>query len=252
MVEDTRKRGIIAVIQARMGSRRLPGKVLMPIVGKPMLWHIVNRLKYSKLIDHIIIATTTKKKDAPIRIMAQKNNFPYYAGSEEDLLDRFYQASKTFRPDGVLRVTADCPLVDPKITDNLIDFFLKNKEKYEYVSNARPESSFPHGLDVEVISFALLKRLWKEVEGQFNREWFTPIIFKNPQRFKIFCMKNNIDLSHIRLTVDYPEDLELVRYIYQNLYSDKACFYLRDIINLLSRDEKREEHQNVSPIFRGK
>jgi len=228
----------IAIIQARMGSKRLPGKVLMPIRGKPVLWHIANRLKFSKLIDRIIIATSGRENNKPISKMAEKYGFTCFEGSEEDLVDRFYQASVQFGADKVVRISADCPLIDPKITDSVIDFFIKNRDKYEYVSNARPFASYPHGLDVEVFSFRLLERLWKEIKDPFRREWFTTVIFENPKKYKVFCIKNKKDLSQIKLTLDYPEDLELVKYIYENLYSENRCFYLADILELLSKNEK--------------
>ena len=186
-----KKNKVVAVIQARMGSRRLPGKVLAPILGKAMLWHIVNRLEYSRRINQIVIATTDKESEEPVRAMARQNNFPYYAGSEEDLVDRFYQAAKVFNADIIVRITADCPLVDPEITDNVINFFLSNRNDYDYVSNARPHASFPHGLDVEVFSFLLLEQLWKEIGDPFLREWFTTVIFENPASYRIFCVKND-------------------------------------------------------------
>lgn len=219
-----------------MGSSRLPGKVLKDIVGKPMLWHIVNRLSYSKLINQAVIATTTKDRDRPIIEMAKENNIPYYAGSEEDLVDRFYQAAMLFKAAAVVRITADCPLAEPRLVDKLIEFFLKNSNNYDYVSNSRPQPTYPHGLDVEIFSFSLLEKLWKEIKDPFRREWFTNVIFENPKAYRTFCLKNDVDLSHIRLTVDNKEDLELVRYIYQNLYSDSACFFLEDILRLKSKN----------------
>jgi len=170
--------------------------------------------------------------------MAKQNNFPYYAGSERDLVDRFYQASRIYKADVIVRITADCPLVDPKITDKVIDLFLKNMNKYDYVSNSYPQPSYPHGLDVEVFSFSLLRKIWQEIQDSFRREWFTTVIFENPQNYRIFCVKNDINLSNLRLTVDYPEDLELVRYIYQNLYSNNICFFLEDILRLFSENRK--------------
>ncbi len=232
------KPNIIAIIQARMGSSRLPGKVMMDIVGKPLLWHIVNRLKYSKLINKIVVATGNGEENDVIEGLCKRYNIDYYRGSEEDLIDRYYQTSKLFDADVVVRAPADCPLVDPEIVDKVIDFFLKNINSYDYVNNSRPHITYPHGLDVETFSFCLLEKLWREIKDPFRREWFTTVIFENPEKYKISCLKNDVDLSHLRLTVDYKEDLELIRYIFQNLFTDNVCFSLKDILELYSRNQK--------------
>lgn len=224
------------IVQARMGSTRLPGKVLIPVLDKPIIWHIVNRLRYSKLIDEIIIATTTKDGDEPIIDMAKKYSIPYYAGSEEDLIDRFYQASKLFNLDIVVRIAADRPVIDPQIVDKVINFFLKNLSDYDCVNNINPYQTYPHGLIVEVFSFFLVERLWKEIKDPLGREWFTTVIYENPQKYRIFCIKSDKKLPHLRLTLDYQEDLELIRYIYQCLYPEKSCFLLKDILALYSQN----------------
>ena len=233
---DVKKTKIIAIAQCRMGSKRLPGKVLAEVAGKPMLWHIVDRLRRSRLVDEVVIATSSTAENLPIVRMAEESGMPYYAGSEADLMDRFYWAGLKFSADAVVRITADCPLVDPRIVDKVVGCFLENRPRYEYVSNCRPAASYPHGLDVEVISFGLIERLWNETKDPFRREWFTTNIFENPQKYPQFCLKSEKDLSHIRLTVDYPEDLELVRYVFGKLYSENSCFYLEDILKLFSED----------------
>jgi len=227
---------IIAIVQARMNSTRLPGKVMMDIMGKPMLWHIVNRLGYSKLINKVIVATSTNKENDLIEKFCIKNNIEIYRGSESDLVDRFYRVATQSTADVIVRVTADCPLIDPRLTDKVIEFFIKEEDKYDYISNSRPQPTYPHGLDVEVFSFSLLNRLWFELKDSFLREWFTVEVFQNPQKYRIFCIKNEKDLSHLRLTVDYEEDLELIRYIYGKLYSEGTCFYLEDILRLWSEN----------------
>ena len=228
---------IIAIVQGRMGSSRLPGKVMMDIVGKPLLWHIVNRLKYSKLIDKTVVATGDGRENDIIEDMCKEYDYTCYRGSEDDLTDRFYQVSKLFNAGVIVRITADCPLVEPGIVDKVINFLLENIDNYDYVSNCRPQPTFPHGLDVEVFRYSLLERLWKEIKDPFLREWFTTVIFENPEKYKIFCIKNDVDLSHLRLTVDYKEDLALVRYIFKNLYTENACFFLKDILDLYSQDQ---------------
>jgi len=231
------KINIIAVVQARMGSSRLPGKVMMDLVGKPLLWHIVNRLEYSELIDRIVVATGKGKENDVIEGLCKEYNFTCYRGSEDDLTDRFYQVSKQFGANVIVRVTADCPLVDPGLVDKLTEIFMENIDSYDYVSNCRPQSTFPHGLDAEVFSYTLLEKLWREIKDPFRREWFTTVIFENPEKYNLFCLKNDVNLSHLRLTVDYKEDLELVRYIFRNLYTENACFTLQDILELYSRKQ---------------
>jgi spore coat polysaccharide biosynthesis protein SpsF len=231
------KINVIAIVQARMGSSRLPGKVMMGLVGKPLLWHIVNRLEYSKLIDRIVVATGDGRENDIIENMCKEYDYTCYRGSEDDLTDRFYQVSKHFGANVIVRVTADCPLVDPGLVDKLIEIFMENIDSYDYVSNCRPQSSFPHGLDAEVFSYSLLEKLWREIKDPFRREWFTTVIFENPEEYKIFCIKNDVNLSHLRLTVDYKEDLELVRYVFRNLYTENTCFALKDILELYSRNQ---------------
>jgi spore coat polysaccharide biosynthesis protein SpsF len=264
--KNKKDKNVVAIVQARMGSTRLPGKVLMKVVGKPMLWHIVNRLRYCKKIDRIVVATTKNKSDDRIEELCFKYKIDIYRGRNKDLIDRFYQASKLFKADVVVRITADCPLVDPKIVDKLISFFLNNK--YDYVSNNRPQASYPQGLDVEALSFSLIEKLWYQLKDPFRREWFTTVVFENPQKYRIFCLKNSCNLSHLRLTVDYKEDLELIRFIYQKLYNKNRCFSLSDILRLYSKnkeifhinqkykkdqqyiDELKKRRKDVPSIFR--
>ena len=227
---------VIAIAQCRMGSKRLPGKVLADVCGKPMLWHLVNRLRYSSLTDEVVVATSSSDENRPIVDLCAKSQIPCYAGSEEDLIDRFYRTCLQFSADAVVRITADCPLVDPSLVDKVVGTFLDNRGKYDYVNNCRPFSTYPHGLDVEVISFGLIEKLWKEVKDPFRREWFTTVIFENPGTYSQLCLKSEKNLSNIRLTVDYPEDLELVRYIFGKLYSEGACFSLADILKLMNED----------------
>jgi len=157
----------LGIIQARMDSKRLLGKVLKDIVGKPMLWHIVDRLKWAKLIDKTIIATSNDQSDKPIIAFARENKIDHYAGSTNDLLDRFYQAARKFKPETLVRITADCPLIDPVIVDRVIKYYLDG-EQFDYVSNARPKATYPAGLDVEIYSFEAFERAWREVEDPFR------------------------------------------------------------------------------------
>ena len=234
---------VSAIIQARMSSTRLPGKVAKNILGKPMLYRIFERLTYCKKLDKIIIASSINKKDDKIENICKKYNMPIYRGKEQDLIDRFYQTLKILKSEAILRITADCPLVDPKIIDKIIDIY--NYYKYDYISNNRPNASWPQGLDCEIISAALIKRLWRNLADSFRREWFTTVIFENFSKYNAFCYKNKRDLSWMRLTVDYKEDLELVRKIYKEFYHDKTYFGLSEILLLYKNNPDIFEINNM-------
>jgi spore coat polysaccharide biosynthesis protein SpsF len=223
---------VVAIVQARMGSTRLPGKVMMDIVGKPMLWHVVNRLKYSKLLKEIIVATTTNKRDDIIETFCKQHNISCYRGSEEDVLDRYYQAAKLYKADPIVRITADCPLIDPKIVDEVISIYLNNIKKVDVVTNLLIRS-YPRGLDTEVISFNSLERIWKEANKEYQREHVSVYIYENLKIFRTKNVKRDSDLSYLRFTVDECKDLEFVREIYKWLCKNNNLFFLDEILQLL-------------------
>lgn len=225
---------ILAIVQARMGSSRLPGKVLMDILGKPLLWHLINRLKNARLVDEIVIATSNNQNDDPIVKFAQENGIGYYTGSELDLVDRFYQAANKFGADAIVRITADCPLVDPVLVDRIIKLYLDKEGSLDYVSNVNPRT-YPDGLDVEVFSFQALKRVWNEIKDPFKREWITTNFYEHPEEYRIANVENNEDLSLMRWTVDYKDDLDFVREIYQRLYKEDSIFLMEDILEFLKK-----------------
>lgn len=225
-------KNVVAIIQARMRSTRLPGKVLMDIVGKPMLWHLVNRLRSSRLIDKIVIATTTSERDLPILRFAAENGIASFAGSEEDVLDRYYQAAKKFDADPIVRITADCPLIDPLIVDRVVGEFLKLKD-YDLV---RTDETFPDGLDTGACSFRALEKAWKEARLPSEREHVGPYIKKHPELFKTKSLSYRVNLSHLRWTVDQEEDLILVREIFKRLFQEGGMFYTEDILKLLEKE----------------
>jgi spore coat polysaccharide biosynthesis protein SpsF len=223
---------IIAIVQARLESTRLPGKTMMDIMGRPMLWHVINRLKQSRRLTDIVIATTTNEKDKAIVRLARENSVKSYAGNEEDVLDRYYQAAIKFKTDVIVRLTADCPLIDPEIVDKVIEYFLSGNS--DYVSNT-VKPSYPDGLDTEVFSFGSLQRAWEEAKLKSEREHVTAYLWKHPELFKIGNVKNDIDLSRFRWTVDIDEDLQFVREIYQRLYIEDRIFYMEDVLKLLKQ-----------------
>jgi spore coat polysaccharide biosynthesis protein SpsF len=225
---------VVAIIQARMGSTRLPGKVLIDIEGKPVLWHLINRLQKSQLIDKIVIATTSNKNDIPILKFAEENGIDSYAGSEDDVLDRYYQAAKKFKADPIVRITADCPLIDPRIVDRVVGEFLNMKG----CDAAGTDGTFPDGLDTSVFSFRALEKAWREARLPSEREHVGPYISKHPELFKIRGISYPTDLSHLRWTVDQEEDLTLVREIFQRLFREGEIFYTEDILRLLEKEPR--------------
>ena len=240
---------IVAIVQARMGSSRLPGKVLKPVLGKPLLWHLVRRLQHSKLIDKIGIATTNNKNNEPIIRLAQEMGLALFRGSEEDVLDRFYKAARQFGASVIVHITSDCPLVDYEVADRVIGYYLENEGKFDYVSNMHPQT-FPDGLDVSVYSFAALEKAWREATKPFQREHVTPYIWDQPEIFRIGNVENDVDLSgRERWTLDYEEDYEFIKAIYENLYKEGEVFLMRDILRFL---DAHPEIREINKMHLGK
>ncbi|MBI4779667.1 glycosyltransferase family protein [Candidatus Falkowbacteria bacterium] len=225
---------ITAIIQARTGSSRLPEKVLKEVCGKTLLEHQILRVKRAKLLDRIIVATTDKPADDPIAEIAKKTGVDIFRGSEADVLDRYYKAAKKYNASEIVRLTGDCPLIDPVIIDLVIDYYLKNKNLYDYASNVRPPT-FPDGLDVEVFSMATLEKAWQEAKLPSEREHVTAYIGKNPEIFRLGIVENAKDLSYLRMTIDEPADWELISKIFLDLYPSKPDFDLADILTLFGR-----------------
>ncbi len=235
MKKITKKKEIICVVQARTGSSRLPKKVLFEIAGKPVLLHVVDRLLRSKKIDHIIVATTTKKRDDPIvrLIKGYHQKVSFFRGSEEDVLDRFYHAVKQYKPKGVMRITADCPLIDPEIVDKVVDEFLKFK--VDYVSNTLGVRTYPRGLDAEIFSFKLLEELWKETLWSTDREHVTLFARRSPTLFNCRRVFNDKDYSFYRWTLDEASDYKLIKIIYRELYRKNKNFDMNDAVDLFKK-----------------
>lgn len=235
---------IAAIIQARMSSTRFPEKVLKPVVGKPLLAHIIERLKNSKYLEQIIVATTLNERDKSIVEFCKKNNIDFFVGSEEDVLDRYYQTAKKFKIGVIVRVTSDDPLIDPAIVDKVIHHYMKNK--LDFVSN-NLKRTYPLGLDLEVFSFKTLEKAWLDAKTAFEREHVTPYIGKNPQSFRIANVENEVDLSGLRWTVDYEEDYKFVKAVYENLYEKKRIFLMNDVLKLLvEKPEIAEINKGIS------
>ncbi|APC41167.1 cytidylyltransferase domain-containing protein [Clostridium estertheticum] len=223
---------VVCIIQARMGSIRLQGKVLMKICGKSVLEHDIDRLKRVNNIDEIVIATTTLEKDNIIVEEAKRLGITYFRGSEDDVLSRYYYAAKENNADIVVRVTSDCPLIDSEVTEKIIGYFINNRGNYDYVSNTI-ERTYPRGLDTEVFSFISLKRAFNEAIIQRDREHVTPYIWDNDKNFRLAQYKNIINYSNLRWTLDTEEDFKLINTIFKYLHCKKENnFNMYDILDL--------------------
>jgi spore coat polysaccharide biosynthesis protein SpsF (cytidylyltransferase family) len=233
---------VLAIIQARMGSTRLPGKVLAPIGGKPMLWHVIHRIMAVRSIDQLVVATSDRAPDNAIEQFCIQNHMDCYRGSETDVLDRFYKTAAHYLAQVIVRITADCPLIDPGVTHRVIS--AHEEGSWDYTSNTILRS-YPDGLDVEVFTFEALKKAWNEATLMSEREHVTPYIWKNRHLFKVHQITQMEDQSNMRWTVDEPEDLEFVRRIYHALNGMKAPFQMEDVLHLIHR------HPELAHINRG-
>jgi spore coat polysaccharide biosynthesis protein SpsF len=229
---------VIAIIQARMGSSRLPKKVLIDIEGTPSLKFMIDRVKKSQLIDKIIIATTTNKEDDEIVEFCCNNDILYHRGSENDVLDRYYQSAKKYQANTIVRLTSDCPLIDPKLIDQTINLF--KQKNVDYASNTVPpdKKKYPDGSDVEVFSFEALKKSWTETEDHKDREHVTFYLWKRGQGFKTIMLDNKYDWGKYRITIDYKEDVDLVREIVRKLNNKNLFGSTKEIIEIIEDNEE--------------
>jgi spore coat polysaccharide biosynthesis protein SpsF len=226
---------VVAIIQARMGSTRLPGKVLKKIFGKPVILWDLDRISLSKLINDIVVAIPyAKENDVMVDIIKEySNKIKITRGSENDVLDRYYQAAMQTNADVVVRITSDCPLIDPVVIDQVISQFLEND--CDYCSNSLMRT-FPRGLDTEVFSFKALEKAWNFAKKDYEREHVTPYITENPEKFKLLNVANDIDLSYLRWTLDTKEDFEFIDTVYKKIYPKKTLFLMNDIIELMDME----------------
>lgn len=222
---------VTAIIQARLGSSRLPGKVLKSIAGEPMLGRVVQRASAATCIDEIIVATTLSNTDDPIEQLCRKKGWLSFRGNEQDVLDRYFQTAKNYSSKVIVRITSDCPLLDPGIVDMVVTRFLDLYPDVDYVSNTYPKYTFPRGLDVEIMSKEALVRAWEDDIDPRTREHVTPYIYQNPEFFRVNGIQNPRDYSWLRLTVDTLEDLTFVRKIFEEL--PKNHFSWTDVLELL-------------------
>lgn len=223
----------VAIVQARLGSTRLPGKVLLDLAGEPMLARVVNRVQRARLLDEVLVATTDQPADDAIAGLCRARGWSCARGSQDDVLDRTYQAALESEAGLVVRITSDCPLIEPAVIDQIVGEFLALLPAVDYASNVLPPRTFPRGLDTEVFLFDALARAWREDANPAWREHVTPYIYRHPELFSLHHVANAVDLSHLRWTVDTAEDFELVRRIYGHFGGDD--FSWRDVLTLLER-----------------
>lgn len=227
---------IATVIQSRMGSTRLPGKVMMPLAGKPLLYRMYERVALSELSGKIVVAATKEETDLPIIQLCEENNINYYLGHSTDLLDRHYQAAKIFNADVVVKIPSDCPLIDPNIIDKVIKYYIDNKHNFDFVSNLHPPS-YPDGNDVEVMTMKALEDAIQNAGIPLEREHTTPYFWENPDNFRIGNVTwetgLNFSMTH-RFTIDYKKDYDFIKTVYDELYSENKIFTLDDILDLLN------------------
>lgn len=240
---------IVVFVQARMGSARLPGKVLKEVLGRPILLHQIDRIKRAKLPSDVVVITTERSTDDAIAALCETHSIPYFRGNETDLLDRHYQAAKKFGADFVAKIGADCPLTDPAIIDEVLGLWKNHPNTYDYVSNYHPPT-FPDGLDVEGSPLSILEIAWREAKKPHEREHTFPFIWDQPGRFRIGNIKNprgDMFMTH-RFTLDYPEDWEFVERIYTEFGHGEFSF--DDVLDLLKRKPEiaklNDKHNGVN------
>lgn len=224
---------IVCVVQARMSSSRLPSKMMMSLSGRPVIEQVFRQLSFSKKINICVLATSVDSSDNELYQWAVRNEIPCYRGSLDDVLDRYYGAVKNFDADIIVRITGDCPLIDPEIIDKVIELHLRSGN--DYTSNANPPT-FPDGYDTEVFSFASLEKAWKDAKLVSEREHVTPYLKKHSEIFKLGNYASEKDFSGFRTTLDNKEDYKLISAIYEKLYKENDFIRLENVVKFLSEN----------------
>jgi spore coat polysaccharide biosynthesis protein SpsF len=241
---------IAAIIQARMGSTRLPGKVLLDLGGDTVLSRVVHRVHRSQLIAEVIIATTKDRRDDAIVAECHRLNVRCFRGEELDVLDRYYRAAREANAEGIVRITSDCPLIEPEISDKVIQAFLDRGP--DYASNTLTRT-YPRGLDTEVMTFEALGRAWKEARRDYQRVHVTPYIYENPTAFTVVQVMAEGNLADYRWTLDTPEDLAFLRAVYSRMGNDNRIYW-RDLLDLLTSEPELVElnsHVTMKALHEG-
>jgi spore coat polysaccharide biosynthesis protein SpsF len=227
---------VIGIIQARMGSSRLPGKVMLDLEGKPALARVHARAARAESLDKILVATSSEEEDDPIAAFCEDNSISCFRGHATDVLDRLFKAAKRNRAEIVVRITGDCPLIDPDVIDQCVNVFLQADPAVDMVANRLPEhKTFPVGLDTEVCSFEALEQAWTNADQPYQREHVLPYLYEEPARFRVLCIDAPSDYSYFRWTLDTKEDLQLLREIYRR-FDGRDTFSWLDVLKLLERE----------------
>jgi spore coat polysaccharide biosynthesis protein SpsF len=257
----------VAIIQARMGATRLPGKVLMDIAGKPMLVRVVERVRQSTQVDLVVVATSSEPEDNEIETVCEQMDYACYRGDLHDVLDRYYQAARRYSADVIVRLTADCPLIDPGVIDQVLKAFFDNEVSvssrdagrkdlktwrgsfpWDFAANRLPppwHRTFPIGLDTEVCTFAALERAWNEADKPHQREHVMPYLYEHEGLFRVLRIDHEPDYGHLRWTVDTSEDLEFVRQVYAFFQGNNDFSWLDVLALVESKPELIEINAGV-------
>ena len=228
---------MIAILQARTGSKRFPKKVLKKIHGISILEHIINRLQYSKSIKKIVVATTIKKEDDVISILSKKKNISCFRGSNLNVLSRYIKCARFYKAENIIRLTADDPFVDPVLIDKMIQKF--KKFNYDFVTNS-PNKTYPLGLDVTIVKLKILEQIPKITKNKKHLEHVVTYLFENRNKYNYLYYDRKKDKnSNLRLTIDYPSDLKFAKEIYKNLYKKNKIFLYKNIINYMKIKNKK-------------
>ncbi len=229
-----RRTKVVAIIQARMGSCRLPGKVLLDLAGEPILARVVHRVHRAGTVDELVIATTNEQADDVLVDLCAARGWLCFRGSQDDVLDRYYQAALKHEANVVVRITSDCPLIEPEVIDRVVRELVERRPPSDYATNVLPQRTYPRGLDVEAFWFETLKVIWREDENPAWREHVTQYLHHHPERFVILGVQSDRDLSAMRWTVDTREDYDLVQRIYGAFGHD--LFSWQEVVTLLEEN----------------
>ncbi len=226
---------VVAIVQARVGSSRLPGKVLADIGGVPMLKHVLERAARVGGVNEVALATTDRSDDDPLVELCRELGFGAYRGHATDVLDRYYRAARSVNADVIVRITGDCPLLDPRVSEETLEAFLSAEPPLDFAANRLPDHrTYPIGLDTEVCSMSALESAWSEAEEPHQREHVMPFLYENPDRFRTRVVDAPGDWGDLRWTVDTQEDLEFVRAVF-NAFAPRTSFSWREVLALLER-----------------
>jgi spore coat polysaccharide biosynthesis protein SpsF (cytidylyltransferase family) len=234
---------VFGCIQVRLGSKRLPDKALIKIEGRSVLEWIIRRLRHCQELSGLVVSTTNQAKDDPLQDIAENLEVPCFRGSETDLIQRLLGTAYMVSADALVRITADCPIVDSQLVDQMVRIYRRRLGEIEVVTNGCPPT-FPDGLDIEILPRDTLERMDREVADSLHREWFTVYLYRHPQSYRIMNIRHGEVLTDLRWTLDYPEDLELIRRIYSYFRGSEETFTMKQVLEYV------REHPELMNINR--